>query len=70
MKVRGLCSTKMQKTLLIASYVAIAAAHDGHADQEAISGPHKALWYNSLPGDGGTQVCRLLLASFRLSAMT
>ena len=30
----------------------------GHADQDQtpIAGPHKSLWYNALPGDGGTQV--------------
>lgn len=47
----------MRKVLFIASYVAIATAHEGHADQEVISGPHNSLWYNNLPGDGGTQVC-------------
>lgn len=31
------------------------AAHGDH-DQTPISGPHKSLWYNTLPGDGGTQV--------------
>jgi agmatinase len=40
-----------------------ALAHVGH-DQTPIAGPHKALWYNTLPGDGGTQVgqlsCKLL----------
>lgn len=34
---------------------AVAAAHGDHT-QEPIAGPHKSLWYNSLPGDGGTQV--------------
>ncbi len=29
-----------------------------HADesQMPLAGPHKSLWYNTLPGDGGTQV--------------
>ena len=31
-------------------------AHGDHENQLPISGPHKALWYNTLPGDGGTQV--------------
>ena len=32
-----------------------ALAHGNH-DQTLVSGPHKSLWYNTLPGDGGTQV--------------
>jgi hypothetical protein len=34
-----------------------AIAHGDHEHQVPIAGPHKALWYNTLPGDGGTQVC-------------
>lgn len=34
---------------------AVDAVHGDHT-QEPIAGPHKSLWYNSLPGDGGTQV--------------
>jgi hypothetical protein len=37
------------------SLLALAMAHGVH-DQSPL-GPHKRLWYNSLPGDGGTQVC-------------
>lgn len=33
-----------------------AAAHGDHEHQTPIEGPHKSLWYNTLPGDGGTQV--------------
>jgi hypothetical protein len=29
---------------------------DHHEEQKPIAGPHKSLWYNTLPGDGGTQV--------------
>jgi agmatinase len=47
----------MLTTLLIAAAFAVgASAHGDHADQIPIAGPHKALWYNTLPGDGGTQV--------------
>ena len=42
-------------TTLIAALAATAHAHDYH-NQEPIAGPHKSLWYNTLPGDGGTQV--------------
>jgi len=36
---------------------AFAQAHGDHnSKQEPIAGPHKSLWYNTLPGDGGTQV--------------
>ncbi|KAH6652680.1 agmatinase 1 [Truncatella angustata] len=45
----------MFASLLILGFAAIAAAHGGHDDQESLSGPHESLWYNSLPGDGGTQ---------------
>ena len=37
--------------------VAAVAAHGDHDhDQEPMSSPHEGLWYNTLPGDGGTQV--------------
>ena len=47
----------MLSHLLPAAGFAAAAvlAHAGH-DQKPIAGPHKSLWYNALPGDGGTQV--------------
>ncbi|MCJ1302794.1 hypothetical protein MMC08_005599 [Hypocenomyce scalaris] len=39
-----------------ALFAGLITAHDSHAhDQEPIAGPHKSLWYNALPGDGGTQ---------------
>lgn len=41
--------------LALAALVGAAAAHGEH-EQTPIEGPHKALWYNTLPGDGGTQV--------------
>jgi hypothetical protein len=41
----------------IAALAACACAHDGR-DQKPLLGPHKGLWYNTLPGDGGTQVNR------------
>jgi len=46
----------MLKTLTFSALAAIAAAHGDHGhDQTPMEGPHKALWYNTLPGDGGTQ---------------
>lgn len=42
-------------TLSFAALVALATAHGNHG-QKPIAGPHKSLWYNTLPGDGGTQV--------------
>lgn len=36
-------------------FAACAVAHRDH-DQTPVAGPHKSLWYNTLPGDGGTQV--------------
>lgn len=41
--------------LTLVALSAIASAHGNH-DQSPITGPHKQLWYNTLPGDGGTQV--------------
>ena len=48
----------MFKLLTAAAALAITvSAHGDHAhDQEPIEGPHNGLWYNALPGDGGTQV--------------
>lgn len=39
---------------IIATSVIFATAHI-EDDQKPIAGPHKGLWYNALPGDGGTQ---------------
>ncbi|KAJ9639080.1 hypothetical protein H2204_003988 [Knufia peltigerae] len=47
--------------LLACAGCAIAHGNHGH-DQSPISGPHKSLWYNTLPGDGGTQVHHSTLA--------
>lgn len=43
--------------LTVAALCASALAHGDHENQVPIAGPHKSLWYNTLPGDGGTQVC-------------
>lgn len=40
---------------VVAALAATVTAHDDH-NQDPIAGPHKSLWYNTLPGDGGTQV--------------
>jgi len=43
--------------LFLLGLVTFAQAHvDHNSQQEPIVGPHKSLWYNTLPGDGGTQV--------------
>ena len=44
----------------IASLANVVFGHGDHADQIPMAGPHKSLWYNTLPGDGGTQVCELM----------
>jgi len=45
---------KLSSALL--SFAAAVAAHGDHDhDQEPLAGPHEGLWYNTLPGDGGTQ---------------
>ncbi|KAL1647325.1 hypothetical protein SLS58_002653 [Diplodia intermedia] len=46
----------MKTFALVAGLAAFTAAHGDHDhDQRPIEGPHKGLWYNTLPGDGGTQ---------------
>jgi agmatinase len=43
--------------LVLVAAAAVVVAHGDHShDQTPIEGPHKQLWYNTLPGDGGTQV--------------
>jgi agmatinase len=47
----------MRFTPALLSFAATVAAHGDHDhDQEPLAGPHEGLWYNTLPGDGGTQV--------------
>ncbi|KAI9693458.1 MAG: hypothetical protein M1820_009251 [Bogoriella megaspora] len=43
------------KVSLLCACGAIAAAHSSHDQTPIQQGPHKSLWYNTLPGDGGTQ---------------
>jgi hypothetical protein len=50
----------MLSTALTVALLAVGViAHGDHAEQKPVAGPHKSLWYNTLPGDGGTQVCQL-----------
>jgi hypothetical protein len=42
---------------------AFVQGHGNHNPQEPIVGPHKSLWYNTLPGDGGTQVSERIVTS-------
>jgi agmatinase len=47
----------MKLSSAVLSFAATVAAHGDHGhDQEPLAGPHEGLWYNTLPGDGGTQV--------------
>lgn len=59
----------MKVSSALLSFAAAVAAHGNHDhDQEPLEGPHEGLWYNTLPGDGGTQVrLRLLYESFSSS---
>jgi len=45
----------LSSLVVVTAFAAAACAHADH-DQTPIAGPHKSLWYNTLPGDGGTQV--------------
>ena len=47
----------MKLSSAVLSFAAAVAAHGDHDhDQEPLAGPLEGLWYNTLPGDGGTQV--------------
>lgn len=47
----------MKAVGVVFGLAAVVAAHGDHSnDQDPILGPHGGLWYNTLPGDGGTQV--------------
>ena len=48
----------MRSIFSVCGLLALVVAHGDH-DQVPIQGPHKGLWYNTLPGDGGTQVSYL-----------
>ncbi|KAK7991424.1 agmatinase 1 [Apiospora saccharicola] len=45
----------MHTTLFALGLAAVASAHGDHDQKSLKSGPHKSLWYNNLPGDGGKQ---------------
>jgi hypothetical protein len=47
---------KMLKSLFAVTAAAIGVVAHGNHDQTPMPGPHKSMWYNTLPGDGGTQV--------------
>lgn len=42
-------------TIGLLAISSLVAAHGDHS-QTPLAGPHQGLWYNTLPGDGGTQV--------------
>lgn len=45
----------LSASLAVAGLIELAIAHNDQS-QVPIAGPHQSLWYNKLPGDGGTQV--------------
>ena len=47
------------QTATLLALATLVLGHGDHDHQAPISGPHKSLWYNTIPGDGGTQVRRL-----------
>ncbi len=46
----------LSKSFAAVCLAASVLAHDDHDAQKSMEGPHNSLWYNNLPGDGGTQV--------------
>lgn len=57
--------TMLSRTSVALLWAALVAGHGDHDAQTPIAGPHQSLWYNTLPGDGGTQVCRPLTGSIQ-----
>lgn len=47
--------TMVHASLLALGWAALASAHDTQK-QVPLAGPLESVWYNTLPGDGGTQV--------------
>ena len=44
-------------TMFAVTLLALSTAVSAHGShQTPLAGPHQSLWYNTLPGDGGTQV--------------
>lgn len=48
--------TMVHASLLALGWAALASAHDHTENQVPLAGPLESVWYNTLPGDGGTQV--------------
>ena len=46
-----------------AAFVSVCYSHDHEHEQDPIAGPLQKLWYNTIPGDGGTQAseCRAMI---------
>ena len=57
----------MRTSFLVVGAAALAAAHEDY-EQTPLQGPHEGLWYNTLPGDGGTQVS--FSREFRVTAVS
>ena len=53
----------MRCVFCVTALTAVAFCHWDDHHQTPFSGPHKQLWYNALPGDGGTQVNTVHLSS-------
>ncbi|KAK1995472.1 agmatinase 1 [Colletotrichum falcatum] len=45
----------ISRSILALYLAATVYGHGDHGAQKSIAGPHQSLWYNNLPGDGGTQ---------------
>jgi agmatinase len=52
----------MKSSIRILAAIAVSVAAHGDHHQKPIEGPHPGIWYNTLPGDGGTQVQSTLMA--------
>lgn len=48
-------ATMIASTLSLLALSTVASAHSSHSQTPLAAGPLQKLWYNTLPGDGGTQ---------------
>ena len=53
-----------------AALAAGVSAHGDHSQEAFKEGPHKSLWYNTLPGDGGTQADSVFSGTSTLALRT
>lgn len=65
LRVQVSATVNMIKTIAaLITLVGLSTAHGDHSQSPIVAGPHQGLWYNTLPGDGGTQVSVDIVGAF------